>query len=66
MIWTLSVCVGITWAGCGAIIYRDYPNEDSCSRALCEMKENSQMVSESDKKRSGFAVCAPKEKAIVK
>jgi len=57
--WTLTICLGITWAGCGSIMYRDYPNEDSCYRALKAMQENSQPIAESQKKRSQTAFCSP-------
>lgn len=57
--WQMILCLGITWAGCGAHHTAIYPNEASCYRALKAVQENSQPISESNKKRSMVAYCAP-------
>lgn len=59
--WELVICVGVTWAGCGAHYVPAYPSEESCYRALREMKTGDQPVAESDKKRNTVAFCQPKQ-----
>lgn len=60
--WTLIVCIGVTWAGCGSTHWATYPSEDSCYRALKEMKTGDQPVAESGKKRNTIAYCRPTDK----
>jgi hypothetical protein len=62
MIWTLSICFGITWAGCAGWINTEYPSEESCYRALAAIRVNDSPMAESDKKRSMVATCGPKKK----
>jgi hypothetical protein len=57
--WTLIICIGVTWAGCANVHYAEYPSEDSCYRALREMKTGDQQVAESGKKRNTVAYCKP-------
>ena len=59
--WILSVCIGVSWAGCGSSMRLEYPSEASCYRALKEMKTGDQPIAESEKKRNTVAVCAPKQ-----
>ena len=63
MIWEMFVCIGVTWAGCGVVQYVQYPTEDSCYRALREMRTGDSPISESDKKRNTVAICRPWKKA---
>ncbi len=57
--WELFICLGVTWAGCGGVLVTKYPSEESCYRALREMKTGDSPVSESDKKRNTVAYCRP-------
>lgn len=58
--WELVICIGVTWAGCGAYHAPIYPSEESCYRALREMKTGDQPIMESGKKRNTVAYCKPK------
>lgn len=64
--WKLVICAGITWAGCGTQNTGVFPTEDSCYRALAAIRVVDQPVAESDKKRSMFAYCKPKQKEEAK
>jgi len=57
--WTLVISIGVTWAGCGAQQWATYPSEDSCYRALREMKTGDQPIAESKNKRNTIAYCRP-------
>ena len=61
MNWILIICAGISWAGCGNQMVTTYPSEESCYRALKAMRVVDQPIGESEKKRSMYAYCAPKE-----
>lgn len=61
MTWILVVVYGISWAGPGGRDFAEYPNEQSCYRALQAIKFGDQPIAESDKKRNAFAYCKPKE-----
>lgn len=61
MSWVLVICLGVSWAGCGAVQTADYPTEDSCYRALEAMKTGDQAVAESGNKRNTIAYCKPQE-----
>lgn len=61
MSWILSICIGVTWAGCGAVANRQFPSEESCYRALAAMKTGDQPVAESSKKRNTVAYCYPEQ-----
>lgn len=61
MSWVLVICLGVSWAGCGAVQIAEYPTEDSCYRALAALKTGDQAISESDNKRNTVAYCKPKE-----
>ena len=62
--WVLSVCAGITWAGCGTGVHATFPDEASCYRAIKNMYNSDQYqpVQENQNRRSMFAVCYPKQK----
>ena len=60
MSWMLTICIGVSWAGCGSYWAMEYPNEESCYRALAAMKTDGQPVAESEKRRSSIAACSPK------
>lgn len=55
MTWTLAVCIGVTWAGCGSWVSDDYPTEEACQKALSTMVKpgNDKVV----------AYCYPKKEA---
>ena len=57
--WTLIMCIGVSWAGCASVQYAEYPSEDSCYRALREMKTGDQQIGESGAKRNTVAYCRP-------
>ena len=59
--WQLVICIGVSWGGCGSYQESTYPTEDSCYRALREMKTGDQPVSESGSKRNTVAFCRPIE-----
>lgn len=59
MNWVLVICLGVSWAGCGALQKAEYPTEDSCYRALEAMKTGDQEVLESNNKRNTIAYCKP-------
>lgn len=61
--WELIVCIGVTWAGCGQQQWSQFPSEDSCYRALREMKTGDQPIAESAKKRNTVAYCRPVQNA---
>lgn len=61
MIWELFVCLGVTFMGCGAVTVTKYPSEESCYRALREMKTGDSPVAESGAKRNTIAYCRPKQ-----
>ena len=58
--WVLHVCIGVSWAGCGSRMMYEYPTEESCYRALRELRTGDQPTAESSKKRNSVAVCYPK------
>jgi hypothetical protein len=66
MTWELFVCIGVTWAGCGSIIQTPYQSEDSCYRALRELRTGDSPTAESDKKRNTVAFCRPKTAVVEK
>lgn len=59
MSWILSICIGVSWGGCGQYLKVPYPNEESCYRALSAMKTGDQTIAESGNKRNTVAFCAP-------
>jgi hypothetical protein len=59
MIWTLYLCIGVTWAGCGAWQRIPFPTEEACYKSLREMKTGDQPIAESNKKRNTVAYCYP-------
>ncbi len=59
MTWILSICIGVTWAGCGGVREGYYPSEESCYRAPAAMKTGDQPIAESEKKRNTVAFCKP-------
>lgn len=61
MSWLLSICIGVTWAGCASPRLVKYPSEESCYRALAAMKTGDQPVAESEKKRNTVAYCYPEQ-----
>jgi len=63
MVWMLVICVGVTWAGCGGVMRGEYPNEESCYRALrtMVMPESGVVADVNSKRRSGIAYCRPKD-----
>lgn len=61
MIWVLSVCIGVSWAGCGSATQPKFPNEESCYRALAAMKTGDQPLAESSSKRNTVAFCYPEQ-----
>lgn len=63
MTWILTLCIGVSWGGCGSWQEREFPDADSCYRSLKEMRTGDQPISESDKKRNTVAFCAPKQKS---
>jgi hypothetical protein len=58
MIWTLYVCVGIYWGGCGMSNRIDMPSEEACFRALAAIRFDELATGEN--RRSAIAYCAPK------
>ncbi len=38
MSWTLVICIGVNWAGCGAWQRVDIPNRDDCFAAASAAK----------------------------
>ncbi len=58
--WEMVICIGVTWSGCGAYHTPIYQSEESCFRALREMKTGDQPINESGKKRNTVAYCKPK------
>ena len=66
MIWELVLIMGITWAGVGAQRVSEYPSEDSCYRALREMKTGDSPIMESNQKKNTVAFCRPKTKEKTK
>ncbi len=59
MIWVLTIVYGITWAGAGGAMHHEFPSEDSCYRALKEMKIAGAPI-ESQNRRDTIAYCRPK------
>lgn len=59
--WELFICIGVTWAGCGAALITPYPSEESCYRALRELRTGDSPVGESGAKRNTVAYCRPKQ-----
>jgi hypothetical protein len=67
MEWVLTICLGVSWAGCGSNQYRTYPSEDSCYRALDHMHvSNASPVAESENRRDVVAYCSPVQPSIQK
>lgn len=52
MIWELFVCIGVTWAGCGAVAIVEFPSEESCYRSLSAMVNDGKTT----------AYCRPKKR----
>jgi hypothetical protein len=50
--WVLHVCIGATWAGCGAFVMYEYPSEQQCQASLRAAVIQSQRVT---------MWCAPKQ-----
>lgn len=63
MSWILSICIGVTGWGCGAIQESTYPSEASCYRALAAMKTGDQPNAESSIKRNTVAYCKPAQRS---
>ena len=61
MSWFLSICIGVSWAGCGSAPLLKFPSEESCYRALAAMKTGDQPVAESGNKRNTVAFCFPEQ-----
>ena len=59
--WELFICIGVTWAGCGSVLITPYPSEESCYRALREMRTDDSPVGESGAKRNTVTYCRPKQ-----
>lgn len=59
MIWMLTICIGVSWAGCGSAPRYQFPDEASCYRALEHIRTGDSPIAESDKKRNNVAYCAP-------
>jgi hypothetical protein len=57
--WSLDVCTGVSWGGCGANLIRVYPNEAECYKSLDAMRADNQTIAESGLKRSNVATCGP-------
>lgn len=57
--WTLEVCGGISWAGCGTARWILYPDKATCYEALAAMHAGDQPIAESGLKRNTIALCRP-------
>lgn len=59
MTWILSICPTLIWGICSTVMYREYPNEDSCYRAKAALVADA-------KEKPAWSVCSPKETTQVK
>lgn len=57
--WMLTICIGVSWAGCGSAPRFQFADEQSCYRALDHIRTGDSPIAESDNKRNTVAYCAP-------
>jgi hypothetical protein len=62
--WLMQVCIAASNWGCGMSHNIPFPSEESCYRALREMRMNDQPVAESNQKRTAVAYCYPAKVTI--
>ena len=63
--WTLWLCVGISWGGCGSGRVLEFPTKQACLETLATIRTlddpKPSALAEGSAKRSAVAMCYPKE-----